>query len=259
MTVTKSDLSFISNYIESDKPSLPQLQFNYIDMVESESEEAILARKSKNRELAIDAIVEGKIEEFNNREIQSQRNFETDSLSGMSIISPVIKTVTVTGVNYISNDEIYYAIIKKLDLLSSQQMKSGSMDIKLENNNDLSYSENLNHFARKIITKIMSCSNKIAVESRLGPANTVVCGLDIYHYLMNSQSLSIKEDGISKAQMINLNIVPTNLISDKKVIILRVSNKFECGINCGNYTKDLRYFIKETPNYEKCIKWFSII
>ena len=40
---------------------------------------------------------------------------------------------------------------------------------------------------------------------------------------------------------------------------MRVSTRFENGLNCGNFTGDLRYFVTETPGFEKCIKWFSII
>ena len=118
MQITSKDLSLISNYTESNKPSLPQMMVSFIDMIESESEQVKLQRKSKNRELAIDAIVDDKIEEFNNRETFFEET-PLDSLAGMSIISPQIRQLTVQTINYTTIDEIYSSILKKLEQLTS--------------------------------------------------------------------------------------------------------------------------------------------
>lgn len=42
MTISSKDLSLISNYTESNKPSLPQMMVSLIEMIESESEEVDL-------------------------------------------------------------------------------------------------------------------------------------------------------------------------------------------------------------------------
>jgi hypothetical protein len=249
MIISHKDLSLISNYTESKQPSLPQMTISFIDMVESESEEMKLQRKSKNRELAIDAIVDNKIEEFKNREIYVEEPL--DSLSGMSIISPKIKQIQVQCINYTTCDEIYFAILKKLEQLTSVPMKGQSMDLKEE-------TEDSQKFFRKVITNIMYCNSRIAMESRLGPGTTIIVGYKAYQYLLQSHSLLQCDEGICKAKISNFNVIPSNLISDNKIIIMRVSTRFENGLNCGNFTNDLRYFLKETSDFEKCIKWFSI-
>lgn len=251
MTISHKDLSLISNYTESDKPSQPQMTISFIDMVESESEEMKLQIKSKNRELAIDAIVDNKIEEFNSREIPVEYP-SLDSLGGMSIITPKIKQISVKCINYTTCDEIYFAILKKLEQLTSVPMKGQSMDLKEE-------TEDLQEFYRKVITKIMYCNSSIAMESRLGPGNSIILGYKAYQYLLQSSALLQCEEGICKAKISNCNVIPSNLISDNKIIIMRTSTRFENGLNSGNFTSDLRYFLKETPDFEKCIKWFSII
>ena len=69
MTITRDDLEKVCNYSENSKPSLPQGIIAYIDMVEDgPSDEYLRELKRKNRELAIDAVLDNKIEEFKNRE-----------------------------------------------------------------------------------------------------------------------------------------------------------------------------------------------
>lgn len=251
MQITSKDLSLISNYTESNKPSLPQMMVSFINMIESESEQVKLQRKSKNRELAIDAIVDDKIEEFNNRETFFEET-PLDSLAGMSIISPQIRQLTVQTINYTTIDEIYSSILKKLEQLTSVSMNGQTMNLKEE-------TEDIHQFCRKVVTNIMHCNNKIVTESRLGPGNTIIVGYKAYNYLLQSTHLLQCEEGICRAKFSNFNVIPSNLISDNKLIIMRVSTRFENGLNCGNFTGDLRYFVTETPGFEKCIKWFSII
>lgn len=251
MTISHKDLSLICNYTESKNPSLPQMMISFIDMVEDESEQVKLQRKMKNRDLAIDAIVDNKIEDFNKREIFIEE-YPSDSLAGMSIISPKIKQIPVQCFNYTTTDEIYFSIMNRLEQLTSVPMKGQNMDLKGDN-------EDLEKFSRKVITNIMYCNNKIAMESRLGPGSTIIVGYKVFNYLLQSSVLLQAEEGICKAKISNCNIIPSNLISDNKIIIMRTSTRFENGLNCGNFTNDLRYFVTETPDFEKCIKWFSII
>ena len=250
MQITSKDLSLISNYTESNKPPLPQMMVSFIDMIESESEEVKLQRKSKNRELVIDAIVDDKIDEFNNRETVFEEP-PLDSLAGMSIISPQIRQLSVQTINYTTIDEIYSSILKKLEQLTSMSMKGQAMDLK--------ETEDIHQFSRKIITNIMYCNNKIVTESRLGSGNTIIVGYKAYNYLLQSTHLIQCEEGVCRAKFSNFNVIPSNLISDNKIIIMRVSTRFENGLNCSNFTNDSRYFVTETPDFERCIKWFSII
>ena len=69
MIITRDDLEKVCNYSENSKPSLPQGIIHYIDMVEDgPNDEYLRELKRKNRELAIEAVLDNKVEEFKNRE-----------------------------------------------------------------------------------------------------------------------------------------------------------------------------------------------
>ena len=40
--------------------------------------------------------------------------------------------------------------------------------------------------------------------------------------------------------------------------MMRNTKKIEGGLNVINCPNDMRYFLKETPNWNKRIKWFEI-
>jgi len=61
MTISSKDLEKICNYVESTKPSIHQAQMTFIDFEEGTTEEYQRELKRKNRELAFDAIVDGKV------------------------------------------------------------------------------------------------------------------------------------------------------------------------------------------------------
>ena len=81
--------------------------------------------------------------------------------------------------------------------------------------------------------------------------------------------INILSDILNKDQIININnfgkevsidIIPSNLINPKKVILMRNATKSEIGLNVINNINDSTYFMAETPgSWEKCIKWFEII
>ena len=71
MIISVKDLEKICNYVESTKPSLPKGVMTFMDWDESPSEEYQRELKRKNRELAIDAIVDDKIEVIFRHEIKT--------------------------------------------------------------------------------------------------------------------------------------------------------------------------------------------
>jgi hypothetical protein len=104
-------------------------------------------------------------------------------------------------------------------------------------------------------------NSMVAMDSRIGPANSMLVGLDVYMYLLKSNTFTIQNNGTTVTGNISgIDIIPSNLINPKKVILMRNATKSEIGLNVINNINDSTYFMTETPgSWEKCIKWFEII
>jgi hypothetical protein len=262
MIVTLYDLEKICNYSENSKPSLPNGIINYLEFIESDTEEYKNLVKSKRRDLTIDAILEDKIDEWTDSETWG---IDLDQEGYTRSISPQMKSLTVKSQKFIDNQTLYYDIVKKLESLTNQPMTNhninNNMNVIIKNNPNLSSYDNDNSNFRKIISKVMMLNSLIGMESRLGPANSMLIGLDVYMYLLKSDSFIIQNNGTTVTGNISgIDIIPSHLINTKKVILMRNSNKPGIGLNVINNVNDSTYYMAETPVvWEKCIKWFEII
>jgi hypothetical protein len=257
MIISSKDLEKICNYVESSKPSLPQVQMTFIDFEESTTEEYQRELKRKNRELAIDAIVDGKVEEFKNREAFSN---PLDNESYMMTITPKLNSINVQGKTYLDLFDIYNDIMMTLESLTSKSMIiPQNLNVLIQKDPNLTDSENEMALSRKVITRIMMTSNLISSTGRTGPANTIIVGLDAYKYLLMSNGMMNNDDGIVTGNINGMNVIPTPYIKSNKIIMMRNVQKTENGLNVINCPNDMRYFLKETPNWDKIINWFEII
>ena len=259
MIVTRYDLEKICNYSENSKPSLPNGIINYLEFIESDTEEYKNLVKSKRRDLTIDAILEDKIDEWTDSETWG---IDLDQEGYTRSISPQMKSLTVKSQIFIDNQTLYYDIVKKLESLTNQPMTNQqNMNVIIKNNPNLTSYDNDNSNFRKIISKIMMLNSMVAMESRVGPANSMLVGLDVYMYLLKSDSFRIQNNGTTVTGNISgIDITPSHLINPKKVILMRNSTRPEIGLNVINNVNDSTYFMVETPgSWEKCIKWFEII
>lgn len=257
MTISSKDLEKVCNYVESTKPSLPKAQMNFMDWVEEPNEEYQRELKRKNRELAIDAIIEDKVEEFKNREPFSN---PLDNESYMMTITPKLNSINVQGKTYLDTSDIYVDIMNTLESLTSKPMNTPqNMNIIIQNNPNLTDSENEMEICRKVLTKIILLSNYIASTGRTGPANTIIVGLDVYKYFLMSNMMVSNNDGVVSGNINGMNVIPTHFIKSNKVIMMRNVQKTENGLNVINCPNDMRYFLKETPSWDKIINWFEVI
>ncbi len=258
MTISSKDLEKVCNYKESIKPSLPQIQMTYLEMFDTYNDEYQRHLKMKNRGLAIDALLdEEKTEEYKNRDYSHPLDNEGDYIH---TITPQLMSVNVQGKNYLDLSDIYVDVMNTLNYLTMNPMKvPQNLNIKFSKSSNLSDYENKETFTRKIITKIQLCSSMISMSSRKGPAHSIIVGLDVYPYLLIQGYLNMKTDGICIGTLNNMNVIPSNLIDSKKVIIMRCEKQTETGLNVINCPNDMRYFIKETTNtWSKNIHWFEI-
>lgn len=256
--ITSKDLEKVCNYVESTKPSLPQGQMTFMDWMEVPNDEYQRELKRKNRELAIDAIVDGKVEEFKNREPFSN---SLDNEGYMMTISPKLNSINVQGKTYLDLTDIYTDVMRTLDFITSNQVNiPQNLNIQIQKDPNLTDSENEMLLSRKIITRIVMISNLIASNGRIGPANTIISGLDIYKYLLLSNGMMLyKNDGVVTGNINGMNVIPSPYIKSNKIIMMRNIQKTENGLNVINCPNDMRYFLKETPNFNKVINWFEII
>ena len=99
----------------------------------------------------------------------------------------------------------------------------------------------------------------ISMSSRMGPANSIIVGLDAYKYLLLSNGMMMSSDGIVTGRINGINVIPTPYIKSNKIIMMKNVQKTANGLNVINYPNDMRYFLKETPNWNRIINWFEII
>jgi hypothetical protein len=147
-----------------------------------------------------------------------------------------------------------------LESLTSTPMSTPqNLNIIIKKDPSLTDSENEMALSRKVITRMMMTSNLIASTGRTGPANTVIIGLEAYKYLLISNGMMAYNDGVVTGNINGMNIIPSPYIKSNKIIMMRNVQKTENGLNVINCPNDMRYFLKETPNYSKIINWFEII
>ncbi len=260
MIVTRYDLEKVCNYSENSKSSLPNGIIYYLEFVESDTEEYKNLVKSKRRDLTIDAILEDKVDEWNDS--SETWGIDLDQEGYTRSISPQMKSLTVRSQRFIDNQSLYYDIVKKLELLTNQPMTNPqNINVTIKNDPNLTSYDNDQSNFRRIVSKIMMLNSMVAMDSRIGPANSMLVGLDVYMYLLRSNTFTIQNNGTTVTGNISgIDIIPSNLINPKKVILMRNTTKSEIGLNIINNINDSTYFMAETPgSWEKCIKWFEII
>lgn len=260
MTITRDDLEKVCNYSENSKPSLPQGIIHYIDMVEDgPSDEYLRELKRKNRELAIDAVLDNKVEEFKNRESFLD---PLDNEGYMSTISAKVMSVNATASKFTDNNQLFSDIISKLDSLTSKPMNiPQSLNLIIQNDPSLTDSENEMVNSRKLMSKIMTTSSLIATTSRRGPANSMIIGLEAYKYILLSNSITLTNyNKIVTGSLMGINIIPSPHIKPNKIMMMRTDKQSGGGLNVVRNINDSTYFMVETPNsWDKSIHWFEII
>ena len=253
MIISNNDLISVCNYLEYNNPSLPKSVFSFMDFLETPNDEYERELKRKNRDIAIDAILYDKVEEFNNRE-------ENYSDGHISSISNVITSISVQGKNYLDLTDIYIDIMQTLDSLTSNKMRiHKNLNINHQKDYRLTDYENQMDKSRKIINNILLINSLISISSRIGPPNTIISGLDVYKYLLISNLIKVNNKGVVSGSIIGMNVIPSPYIKSNKIIMMRNNTRIENGLNVINYPNDNRYFLKETPNFEKVINWFEVI
>ncbi len=267
MTTFKDKLKLITSFKEElDKTSLPQVQIMYLEMISDDDEEYMRELKSRNRDLAIDILLDDKdSSEWENRHILPERK-DLDFSSQynnvtqyMGVVAPKIMSMNVTGKQFISYEDVYSQVINFLE----KQTKNGKTLYNVPasaltfipiNDPDKTDSENEEINCRKIITKIIMASNIIAQYGRIGPGKSVLVGTNVvskYPSLINN----LDENGMISGILF---IVEPGIDPDK-IIVCRGNNVDQSGIILMTFPNDNRFFLKETDfSWHRQYCWFDI-
>lgn len=231
--------------------SLPKAQLMYVDMISSDDEEYQRKVKQQNRELVVDAILDDKVEELNIfRENQvTDVSQQYNSTSQMGVISPKIMQINMTAQRFESYEKVWIQLVDFLNQNTqspkSLQHRNQSLDYKLIDEYETDY--------RKIISKILMCSNIIAMDGRIGPAKSILYGKKLIPYINNA----INQFGSNNINGLIAHY--SDLVDDDKIIVCRANNIDQPGLIFIDNSTTGNYFFNQTPNWNKQYCWFKII
>jgi hypothetical protein len=264
MITFKDKLKLITSFKEElDKKSLPQSQIMYMEMISEDDEEYMRELKSRNRDLAIDILLDDKDEsEWENRHILPERK-DVDVSSQyntqyMGVISPKIMSMNVTGKQFISYEDVYSQVIdfleKKTQNGKTYNVPSSALTFTSTNDPNKTNSENDEINSRRLITKIMMASNIIAQYGRIGPGKCVLAGTNVI-----SKYPSITNNMDKNGMIGGMLFIVEPGIDPDKIIVCRGSNPDQPGIILMTFPNDNRFFLKETDfSWHRQYCWFSI-
>lgn len=251
--ITKKELELLSNYVEVDK--LNSNRISYMALVDDSDIELQMRIKSQNRELAIDALIGGKEEEYKNRD-NVYSSIATRDVNQIDTISPrIVSIILKNKIVDNSPDNIFSNIVSKLENLTSGKSQ---FDINFPIQPTTVDSSDARF--RKLVTKIMTISNLIAIESRMGSAHSVIIGDDIIEYFLSRPELEFTNSGNGYiGNLSGMSVFWSEKISKNKVILTRGGKSSGEGLNIVNDLSSGSFFLEETPTWPKYIKWFSVI
>lgn len=261
MITSKDKLKSIVSFKEElNKSSLPNIQCMYIEMASDLDEERKRAIKSHNRDLAIDIILDEKDEsEWDKRGVLPSTLEEQLSPfgGGMSnVIAPKVMSMNISRKRFNDYDDLYVGVVDYINNLTSvgktfTQATAPQLNFTITNDPNKTDEENYQYNSRRVISKILSASNIIAMEGRIGPGTGVLIGKNIANKVDLSQ---LSSSGMS--------VIIEPLIDPDKVIVCRGDKSGRAdssGIITIVFPNDKGFFLKETPySWSRQYCWFNI-
>jgi len=259
MTISNNHLKSICNYTEIQSEHKPQINISYMQMIESGNSEYKREIVKKNRDLAIDALLDiEKVEEYQNRE-QWEESFDSEGY--VNTISPRIVSLNLNVNKYNNLSDLYDIVISKLESLTQNPMSGKNFDYTISNDPNISDYDNFNQNSRKLITRVMMVSNHISMTSRMGPPKTMIVGKKVLDMLVQSPYFSNQVSGTGPiiGNLSGMSVIFSPLLKKNKIILIRVSERTDPGINLINNTSQNEYYLGETNGWENFIHWFEVI
>jgi hypothetical protein len=247
----KKEIKYLCNFSEKQH-SGSVASISYLDYVEENTLEDQLKAKSQNRELVIDIMIGEKQESsWDNRvELPIVEDIY------MPTMDLKIFSMRVQATPFTSYEDLHKELVDYMEKFTQGQpvLKNGmsSFDLTLTNDSDKSSRENFEYNKRRIITKLVSCGNYIAVNNRRGPGTTLLAHPEtISKYFYGDKQL---------VNYANYTLIESKLISKDKFIVLRadINGGNEDGLFVIKSIDEDKYFMKETPSLKNRIMWFYV-
>lgn len=237
------------------------LDIMYLEMISSDDPEEIARIKTLTRDLAIDAIVDDKVEEYENRK-ESLNNYGNIDFEGFASqntnrlqITPVFRKLRTLPKKFVSYADCYNEILDHIELSTN-----------ISNQPDITYLPTLTYseFGRRLLSKMVMCSNIIAQESRRGLATTILVGTDILKYLDTSYFTPFENEKKYDAKIVGMfsgfTVITSDRISPDKVIVLRSHQSMDSAglIFIENKRMSQYYFTQTDKTFDKMFKYFRV-
>jgi len=247
----KKEIKYLCNFSEKQNHSGSVATISYLDYVHEDTLEEQLNAKATNRELAIDIMIGEKMESaWDNRIDLPKIDDNHIPTIGLKIFS-----MNVQAKPFTSYEDLHTELINYMESFTQGQpvLNNGisSFDLTLTNDPNKTDKENYEYNQRRIVSKLVSCGNYIAVTNRRGPGTTL---------LAHPETISKYFEDKNLVKSANYTLIESELISMNKFIVLRadLSCTNEDGLFVINSPSNNQYFMKETPNLKNRIMWFNI-
>lgn len=231
-----TDIKNLCNYSEREYSNSTFL-YNYIEMTSNSVEEIKRREKIHNRSLAIDILIGVKNEqEWDNRHQSSDMEMDTLEMQ--------VKTIQLQRQNYNTIIDIKTYLLNKIESITKSSFVGrvgSSLDITLSNDNDQD--------KRKIISRIMMCSNLISINTRSTSGTSIVLHPSTYNkYKQEIDNLRFK-------------IITSTIISYDKIVIIGVDNNDNSsgGLILVHSTNNKCFYCDLTTNGNNNFVWFNLI
>jgi hypothetical protein len=221
--------------------------------------------KMENRELAIDAVLDDKVEEYNSRRKTVLPSNTSSRPLGIGIIAPMVYSISISNPNkFQSYEEIWDRTISHI--ISNTQgnhpliSKNNITSIKYTPDPLKPESENIQIFKRRVVTRVMMMSNLIATTSRKGPATFALVGIDVLDYLRDSFfEMKPSDNPNIIGNLGGVAIILSNKVRPNKIIVGRTEKNIDGGGLIVLNDMDNYYMIETPHTFYKKFAWFEII
>lgn len=251
----KKEIKYLCNFSEKQH-SGSTAKISYLDYVEENTLEDQLKAKAQNRELVIDIMTGEKEESAWDKRVDLPKIDE----SSIPTIGLKIFSMNVQATHFTSYEDLHRDLINYMENFTQEKpvlnnvnaTGISSFDLTLTNDPSKTDKENYEYNQRRIISKLVSCGNYIAVTNRRGPGTTL---------LAHPETISKYFDEDKKlASAQTYTLIESELVSKDKFIVLRadLSGTNEDGLFVIKSLDEDKYFMKETPNFKNKIMWFYV-
>jgi hypothetical protein len=240
-----------------------------------DDEEYLRELRMKNRELAIEAVLDDKLEEYKNREIcPDYLESIPQPTSHVGYVSPMVHSINLPSpVKFQSYDDLWNVVMNHIETNTKNPhpfMQKVSMGVNQTPN--FTYvkdptktnEENRQYRLRKLLSRIMMASNAIASAlTRRGPGTFMIVGTDISNQLDSSVLTPYEETPNNKnisiiGYMTGMPVIVSKNIKPNQIIVGRSESTTDAGglilLNDMN-----NYYLTETRRtFYKNFIWFDV-